>query len=126
MSSPNPKVLDHSWELECQQRHNKEESEVNGVRHVHQSLRYVGFEALQRQGLSVDQARWPRPLSDVFFTRCTAILIIKREHSCKCSVLRRSCVEFVDREISGASLYEEADRHRRQPLTSTFTSETRG
>ena len=47
-SSPDPEVIDHSWQLECQQRHNKEESKVNRVYHVHQSLRHVEFEALQR------------------------------------------------------------------------------
>ena len=48
MSSPNPDVFEHSWELDSQQRHNQEESKVNGAYHVYQSLRHVGFEALQR------------------------------------------------------------------------------
>ena len=47
MSSPNPKVFEHSWKLECQQRHDEEESEVNGVYDVHRSLRHAGFEPLR-------------------------------------------------------------------------------
>ena len=53
MSSPDPKVFDYSWELECQQRDNKEKSKVNGTHHVHQSLRHVGLRLFSVDGCRV-------------------------------------------------------------------------
>ena len=100
MSSPNRKVLGHSWKLECQQRRNEEESEVDRVHHVHQSLRHVGFEALQRQGSSVDQARQPWPLLALFSVRSTARSMMKRDLTQKQCKQALVCW-FEDREISG-------------------------